>query len=84
LSHNTRPFIKNSKTSKDIDRHKRAALLLKLKTGDIGEILNSKRQIELCPTGVKAMSRRAKIVGLVRKADGWTLRTKFLVMRDAR
>jgi hypothetical protein len=58
------------------------ALMQKLKTPgkdlDIFEMPTSKRQIEICPVGVKAMSRRAEIVGLVWKADSWTLRTKFV------
>jgi hypothetical protein len=57
------------------------SLMQKLRTEDdpdIGEMLTAKRRIEICPVGVRAMSRRAEIVGLVCRADGWTLRTKFV------
>jgi hypothetical protein len=58
------------------------ALLLRLGKGkdlDIFEMNTSEREIEICPIGVHAMSRRAEIVGLVHKAGGgWTLRTKFV------
>ncbi|KAJ1412988.1 hypothetical protein B484DRAFT_173128 [Ochromonadaceae sp. CCMP2298] len=57
-------------------------LLMNLSKGkdlDIGEVLSTKRQIEICPKGLMAQSRRAEIVGLICTADGsWTLRTKFV------
>jgi hypothetical protein len=62
-------------------------LMQKLRTGGTGgtgedlgmvEMLSNKRQVEICPVGVRAMSRRADIVDLVCKADGWTLRTRFI------
>ncbi|KAJ1411070.1 hypothetical protein B484DRAFT_455698 [Ochromonadaceae sp. CCMP2298] len=43
------------------------------------ELLASKRQIEICPKGVMAQSRRAEIVDVVHNADGsWTLLTNFV------
>jgi hypothetical protein len=64
------------------------SLLLKLgkdedteKDLDYGVMLARKRQIEICPIGMRAMSRRAEIVGMVRKADApnaVTLCTKFV------
>mmetsp|Transcript_10308 Transcript_10308/g.22863 ORF Transcript_10308/g.22863 Transcript_10308/m.22863 type:complete len:238 (-) Transcript_10308:134-847(-) len=56
-------------------------LLQKLKTDgrlDIVNMVLAKRQIEICPIGMRAMSRRAEIRGLVLMADSWKLRTKFI------
>jgi hypothetical protein len=47
----------------------------------VGQILGEKKQIEVCKTGMKAMSRRAEITELVLKRDipgAVTLRIQFL------